>query len=249
METSYTLDDQHAGDIIVQSCGQCDIACPDVSAQGEEAFALARRQGLGASDASVYLGLQAQWKSTTDLIAEKLRVGYTNEEREIAQKDVVRKGKDLEPLNLGWASDVLGLVVYKPQHMYRIKEHPYLLVNFDGVVDNFGEVVPVEAKFVSMYGDKYYNFEVTQADWLNWDESYSTDKKAGIIGIPPYYYVQVQQQILALNAPYGWLSVIRDKGWQHRMFRVPRDQRVINEIIVQGFKVWEQITARRTAGS
>lgn len=225
-----------------------EVAYEFVGTGTEEDFALARRQGLGASDASVYLGLQTQWKSTPELIAEKLRTGYTEEEQAIAMKDVVRKGKDLEPLNLQKAAEKLGMPVHKPEHMYRIQEFPYLLVNFDGVLISQDRLIPVEAKFVSMYGDKYYDFTRTQADLINWDEGYNIERKASIVGIPPYYYAQVQQQILALDAPHGYLSVLRDKGWEHHMFVVPRDNVVIRAIILEGFKVWNQITAKRTGG-
>lgn len=244
-ERDYQIDD------ILENLSTLEVAQRNVASLPEEQFALARRQGFGASDASVYLGLQNKWKTAQDLVAEKLRTGYTEEEKAIGEKDVVRKGKDLEPLNLKKTEEKLQRPVYKPQHMYRIKEHPYLLVNFDGVVRTpTGEniLVPVEAKFVSMYGDKYYDFTKGPADWVNWADDYPTEKKAAILGVPAYYYAQVQQQILALNAPYGWLTVIRDKGWEHHMFKIPRDEPVINQIIYEGFRLWETVTAKRTAG-
>ena len=244
-ERDYQIDDT------LENLPNLEVAQQNVSTLPQLEFALARKQGLGASDASVYLGLQTQWKSAQDLVAEKLRTTITDEEMAIGEKDVVRKGKDLEPLNLQKAEAKLGTPVYKPQHMYRVREYPHLLVNFDGVARSAEDpavLIPVEAKFVSMYGDKYYDFTKGPADWVNWADDYPTEKKAAILGVPAYYYAQVQQQILALNAPYGWLTVIRDKGWEHHMFKIPRDEPVINQIIYEGFRLWETVTAKRTAG-
>ena len=45
---------------------------PNAANCTEEEFALLRRQGLVASDASIYLGLQTKWRDTEDLIRNKL---------------------------------------------------------------------------------------------------------------------------------------------------------------------------------
>lgn len=230
-----------------------EVVVPDILSLPDEEYALLRRQGLGASDASVYLGLQSKWKTKANLIAEKQRTELTDEERAIGQKEVVRKGKDLEPLILNKAASMLGAAVTKPTAMFKIKEYPYLTINFDGVMDTVDGPIPVEAKFVSQYGDKYYNREhayMREFGKLNPDNTLHKfpiqfieycEEQAQIIGIPAYYYAQVQQQMLGLGSSYGYLSALHDKGWELCIYRVPRDETVIRQIIMQGYSTWNLI--------
>lgn len=198
----------------------------DVASLSDDDYTLARRNGLGASDASVYLGLMSQFgKDTLSLIKEKCSDTISDEERAIGQKENVRKGKDLEPLILKKAQDQLGIEVIKPTSMYRHKEFEFLTVNFDGVCKPREDYIPVEAKFVSHAGEKYYN-------------------RADPNGIPDYYTAQLQQQMLCLNSPYGYLAALFDKGWIFHMFQIDRQNRIINRIIVEGFSVWEKIQAK-----
>jgi len=41
---------------------------------------------------------------------------------------------------------------------------------------------------------------------------------------------------------------MHDKGWFFRTYKVPRDEKVINQIITEGHSVWNKITSRRTGG-
>lgn len=232
----------------------------NVPALSNEEYALLRRNYLGASDASVYLGLQSKWKNKQDLIDEKCTNEITDEELAVGNKDVVRKGRDLEPLILQKAEAVLGTSVIKPSAMYAFKEYPYLSVNFDGVSMINSEHIPVEAKSVSLYGDKYYdrtkaiyresvevetvNLVIPKTSELNFIAD--VEAAAAEVGIPAYYYAQVQQQILALDAPYGYLAALHDKGWELCIYKVPRDEMVISQIIIQGYQTWQQIERRKT---
>ena len=217
------------------------------------AFALARKMGLGASDASVFLGLMSKWKTRQDLIAEKLRMQPTQEELEINQKEAVRKGKDLEPLILQKFVDVTGLEVIKPEAMYRIIDHPFLTVNFDGITEIDGQKIPVECKFVSMYGNKYWNLQQACTNWQeDTNQPWMMGASEGIFedmhtayGPPAYYIAQIQQQMLALNAPYGFFSVIFDKGWEHAIFKVYSNQQAKNRLILEGYSCWNEIQRLR----
>ena len=60
----------------------------------DDEYALIRRQGLGASDSSVLLGVNP-YKQKHDLIVEKRSKVITDEERAIKKKEAVRKGFDL----------------------------------------------------------------------------------------------------------------------------------------------------------
>lgn len=224
----------------------------DISALSDEEYALARRKGLGASDSSVLLGVNP-YKQKSDLIVEKRSKVITDEERAIKMKDAVRKGFDLEPLILQKYMKLTEKPEpIKPTSMYQIKETPYLTINFDGVsyVDDY--LIPVEAKFVTTYGDKYYKREHAfmrefgECSLHRQCRAYTdaVDRikaKAEACGIPPYYYTQVQQQIYGLGSPFGYLVALHDKGWETCVYFIPRDEDCIRNIVIDGAKTWMKI--------
>ena len=232
---------------------QLEVVCENASTLGPEEFARIRKNGLGASDASVYLGLMNKWHTRNDLIAEKIRMEPTSEELAISQKENVRKGTDLEPLILKKFIDATGIPCEKPTAMYRLKEFPYLTVNFDGVATIENQLIPVECKFVSKYGGRYWNREQKlnpekldeegifyldphQDLWENLHMSY---------GPPAYYIAQIMQQMLALDAPYGYFSVIFDDGWSHEIYKVWRNASAQSQLVIEAYKVWNEIQALR----
>lgn len=232
-----------------------EIVIPNAShlaATDNVAFNAARKNGLGASDASAFLGLMSKWKTRQDLIQEKLRTTPSQEDLEISEKEAVRKGVDLEPLVLQKFVDKTGLTVIKPEPMYRIEAHPYLTVNFDGITEINEQLIPVECKFVSMYGNKYWNMsaactafmEDSERPWLL-DKTDIYESMHITYGPPAYYIAQIQQQMLALNAPYGFFSVIFDKGWEHQIFKVYSNEVAKRELILQGYSCWNEIQSLR----
>ena len=225
-------------------CPKLEVAIENIAALDPDEYALARRKSFGASDSSIILNVNL-YHGMEDLIRTKKSTKITEEEREISKKDAVRKGRDLEPLILQKfkALHQGNPDILKPENMYRIKDFPYLTINFDGVIEESGLLIPVEAKFITTYGDKYYNRAVAferetgtcelstkNAVWSDITERIKS--KALSVGIPPYYYTQVQQQILGLDAPYGYLVALHDKGWELCIYRVPRDEDVINRLII-----------------
>jgi predicted phage-related endonuclease len=223
-----------------------------VSALEEDEYALVRRKGLGASDSSVLLGVNP-YKQKSDLIIEKRSKKITEEERAIKMKDAVRKGFDLEPLILQKYVKLTGkMEPIKPTAMYQIKNTPCLTINFDGVSTVDDKLIPVECKFVTTYGDKYYNRnnammrELGECSLQRSCRAYtdSTDRikaKAEACGIPPYYYTQVQQQMYGLGSPFGYLCALHDKGWETVLYFIPRDEECIRDIIISGTKTWMKI--------
>ena len=69
----------------------------------DDEYALIRRQGLGASDSSILLGVNP-YKTKDQLIIEKRSKHITDEERAVKLKDAVRKGFDLVTLGLSRVS-------------------------------------------------------------------------------------------------------------------------------------------------
>lgn len=224
-----------------------------------EEYVSARRNGLGTSDSSIVLGVNP-YQNLDDLIASKLRTEITEEERLVSEKTAVRKGKELEPLIIEKWIKFFKMNCIKPIHQYSHKDFPYMKFNFDGVQDTPEQYIPVEIKVVTAAGMKHYDFTKAMFDEATLSikplpdnhaiTTNSIETKAALYGIPPYYYTQLQQQILGLNAPYGYLCILCDKDWYLRTYYVHRDEKVITDLIVVGSKVWtkiEQLRQNKTA--
>ena len=224
----------------------------NASELSEEEYALVRKDSLGASDSSILCGVNL-YKKLDQLIAEKNAKFLTDEEKEIGKKPAVRMGRDLEPMLLTRFAERHSVTVEKPPMMYRVKEFPYLTINFDGVSPDIepGQNIPIEAKCVTRFGAKYYNktvvaeqvksMEITRRGDIKDHIKYYADK----CGIPGYYYTQVQQQLLGSGAPYGFLTALFIETWEFVDFIVPRDEYTISHIISTGAKVDEKITKRQ----
>lgn len=225
-----------------------------LSKTDQKAFAMVRRMGFGASDASILLGVNPFPNGTIKLLIEQKRSEtLTADEVAIGQMVNVRKGSDLEPLILQKFIDITGLEVMKPEAMYRIKEFPFLTINFDGITTIDGQLIPVECKFVSMYGNKYWEMNKACTNWQeNSERPYMLGGADTIFkdlhmayGPPDYYITQMQQQLLALKAPYGFFSVIFDKGWEHAIFKIYNSELAKNQLITEGYKCWNEIQRLR----
>ena len=203
----------------------------------EEEYAMLRKESFGGSDSSILCGVNL-YKTLNQLIKEKNCKYITDEEKEVGNKAIVRKGKDLEPIILDKAAQELGIKINKPTAMFEFKEEPILTLNYDGVAEENQVLIPIEAKLVSKYGEKYYNKDKTLEENKEVDMKIEGDsleahikRKALRIGIPAYYYTQVQQEIMGLNAPYGYLAVLFDDSWTFKLYLVKADNYVQNKII------------------
>lgn len=220
----------------------------------QEAFSMIRRVGFGASDSSIILGVNPFPDGTIEkLLAQKRTQYVTPEERAIGQMVNVRKGVDLEPIimrKFQEAYDIPEERIQKPPAMYRIDDSP-LTVNYDGVLQVPPFQVPVECKFVSTYGGKYYDTTKAMGSSLSMgidikdlgdevNEMYlaARSKEAGI---PIYYYTQIQQQLFGLNAEFGYLAALFDKDWELKTFLVMADPKVQARLRVLAEVYWNQI--------
>lgn len=222
--------------------GRLEIAIDNIQAMSHDDYALARKNYFGASDSSILCGVNL-YKTLDELLKEKNNKFITDEEREVGEKPIVKKGYDLEPIILDKAEQELERLghlgfLFKPRDMFKFKDVDGLSVNYDGVfVEGNRPLVPVEAKLVSKYGEKYYNKQVTheQAKALDMKVEGTNleqhiKRKALKLGIPPYYYTQVQQEINGLDAPYGYLAAMFDDSWTFKLYYIPRDTYVIAAI-------------------
>lgn len=220
----------------------------------KELFIKLRRNGFGASDSSILLGVNP-YEQVVDLLRKKMSTTVTEEELAVGEKENVRKGADLEPIILNKAEEFFATEIYKPQAQYRLRACPQLTTNFDGVMPLADILLPVEAKYVSPFANKYWNRQAaidkpSDIGYLP-PQSPQLDLKKYIqmcaekCGIPPYYYTQVQQQLLALNAPFGYLAALFDKGWQLLVFKVYKDQVICDALIEKSADAWEVIKGAR----
>ena len=241
-------------DIIVENAAACSVDNP-------KAFTLIRRVGFGASDASTLLGVNLYTK-LPELIKQKCSTEITDEELKVGELENVRKGRDLEPLILQKFLEfarVVGLDLCKPEPMYRIKQCPSLTINFDGVIEHptSKHLVPVEAKYVSKYAGKFWDktkaldsFTDVRAMLTTEDIQGCTMKdwithRAKQCGIPPYYYTQVQQQLLGLDAPFGYLVSLWDAGWELNVFLIPRDLPVQHALMERSTEAWNMVQLKK----
>jgi predicted phage-related endonuclease len=237
-----------------------EIAVQQIDQYPNEAYALIRKDGLGGSDASSVLGV-SPYTTRQQLVEEKCRDHLTKDEKAIGLKDSVRKGADLEPMVISKVAEILGKRIIKPVDMYAMKDFPWLKINYDGIVDKeFTEgdkyvYIPAEMKVCTTFGFKHYDFKKAWFQegigFLSMPENFglstmnTIQTKAAQYGIPPYYYTQVQQQIMGANAPFGYLCVIFERDWRVYIFVIWRDDVVIQNLIIESNKVWELIRRGR----
>lgn len=229
-----------------------NVAVLDIDPKDQEAFVQARRQGIGASDIAACLGLVPQWKTVGDLIEEKLQNSISEKEKEVGLKASVRMGAELEELILAKAAVALGRTLFKPTSMFRFKEFPWLTVNYDGVItseEEFG--TPVEAKCVTLYGRKYFDFtKANPKELRNLCVSATNPEQyfriaADLLGIPPQYYAQVQQELLGTGAAYAYLAALDVKEWELHIFKIPADKYAQSSLVIASQQVWAQVEKRQ----
>ena len=220
----------------IKNIGILDIKIDNINTLSEEEYAMVRKETFGGSDSSILCDVNL-YKNMEQLIKEKNSKYLTEEEKEVGNKPIVRKGRDLEPIILNKAATLLNREVFKPTAMFEFKEQSILTLNYDGVCIINDQYIPVEAKLVSKYGEKYYNKDKTIEENMDVDMKVEGDsleahikRKALRIGIPPYYYTQVQQEMMGLNAPYGYLAVQFDESWDFKLYYIKADTFVQNKI-------------------
>lgn len=238
----------------------------------KEQFAVARNNGFGASDSAKLLGV-SPFGDRMDLIREKA-AGTVNEE--IGKKASVRKGSDVEHIILEKGEKLISGVlhmdeeesihIHKPYNMYGLRESA-LNINYDGVVFKGENVLTIaEAKLVTKYGRKYYDFNKAMLRTIDGDVDINyinepekpthpivndinildvCTKLAEYYGVPVYYYTQVQQQLMSMTEDYGYLIVQDDDNWETYVFKIYKNEQLIEILKQKSVSAWAMVEAMR----
>ena len=226
-----------------------EISIRDVEKLDAKEFTLARRGGFGGSDSGSLLGVNP-YMSLSELIAQKASSTLSEEELAVSNQIAVIKGNDLEPLIIDKFQKIFNMQTVKPTDMYVFKEWPYLKMDFDGVTGTPEQYIPVEIKVVTKRGEKHYNpdcclfiegFGYQQAPQHYELANNSIETKAVEFGIPAYYYTQLQQEMMALNAPFGFLCTLWETEWTLHVYVIYKDETVWNALKIEGYKAWQQV--------
>ena len=233
--------------VVKQGC-YFKVVYPDIDKVTEEIYREIRRNWIGASDSSKLLNLNPFPNSTRDDLIQEKVTGEYNEE--IGKKASVRMGKDIEEVILKKVQEFFGkddYVVDKPKDMYGDEESG-LGINFDAVAIYSDFVAfPIEIKAVTKYGRKYYDF--SKSGYYQKDGEWQTPRDVNIYthipanhytelakeyGIPLYYYSQLQQQMMALNASVGFLAAMDVDNWDLHLFKIPKNECLWTDLKLMG---------------
>lgn len=248
------------------------VTAENAAQMSQEDFKEIRYDGFGASDSSRILNVNPfPGGDPITLLQDKIDRVY---DETISKKAIVRMGSDLEDFIIKKASMIIDKFIFKPSHMYGRKENG-LNTNFDGVLFfSETDIIPCEIKTISIYGGKYYDYskaillygdegdnpeaykemEAKEAILEYAPDDYMPERRpiekhilynAERLGIPPYYYTQIQQQMDFLDCEYGYLLAMDIKNWTLYAFKIPRDSHTIKNLNSRAFKLYIKLLEAR----
>lgn len=250
-----------------------EITCKNIADVTKEEFAKLRCDGFGASDSALLLDV-SPFGTRSGLVQDKADMIFHEEISKKPsvrmgsdiEPIILHKAEKLLK-QLVYSDKAL---VYKPIHMYGNKTN-HLNINFDGVLF-LNEEQPytiVEAKAVTRWGLKYYNTDKAfiktvdgEVDTVNNEPFKDLGKpEVGVItpfnikemctkladyyGIPVYYFTQVQQQLMGMDAEYGYLATLLTDVWEVYIYKIYKNEDVINVLKQESTKNWAMVEAKR----
>lgn len=172
-----------------------------------------RRNGIGGSDAAAILGM-SPWKSPMDVWLEK--TGEFTRDDEDNEK--MYWGTVLEAVVAEEFTRRTGVKTRRRNAMLQSRKHPFMIANVDRLV--VGEPAGLECKTTGLY-----NVD----DWR--------------IGIPEYYFPQVQHYMAVTGYPVWYVAVLIG-GQEYKHYEVPRDDGFIRELVAAERDFWRRVTEK-----
>ena len=182
------------------------------------AWLAARTTGIGASEMPKILGVgpPSHGDAMTTYAAKVAPQGHEGE----PEDGPLARGHELEPVILarcGRDLAKLGLTVREDQRLLRSTAREWGLATVDAEVS---DGAPAEFK-------SSISFDLDEPPLEEWQ-------------------IQVQQQIWVKGSTHGYLTALDVIEWRHRTWRLQRDQKYIDEVIIPaGDDLWLRVKERR----
>lgn len=187
------------------------VLVPTLGMEREE-WLMARRRGIGGSDAAAIAGLN-RWRSPIAVWLEKTGQIVPEEPGEAAYWGTI-----LEDIVAQEFTKRTGKKVRRRNAILQHPEHPFMLANVDRLV--VGERAGLECKISSEYRKG------------EWGEDGET--------LPPEYLIQVQHY-MAVTGYDSWYLAVLIGGNKFIHFRVDRDQELIDYLIKIESDFWKLV--------
>lgn len=172
-----------------------------------------RRNRIGGSDAAAIMGLNP-WRTAMDVWLEK--TGEFTRDDEDNEK--MYWGTVLEAVVAEEFTRRTGLKTRRRNAILQSRKHPVMIANVDRLV--VGERAGLECKTTGLYNAD---------DWL--------------IGIPEYYYPQVQHY-MAVTGYDTWYVAVLIGGQEFKYYKIARDDYFIRQLIEAETEFWHLVKTR-----
>jgi len=177
-----------------------------------------RRHGIGASDAAALYG-ESPWQSPMSLWAEKRGLTAPIDEGNVP--DYIKWGLKLEPLIASAFAEDTGreVIDIPPFTIERDLAHPELLATLDRRQRTAVGIGVLELKSTNFFARK------------QWSE-----------GVPLYYQIQVQHQLMVTGEPYASVAVLI-AGSEFLWCDIPRNDAFIDDLRRRVIEFWAMVLA------
>ncbi len=177
----------------------------------------ARKQGIGASDASAAVGLNP-YKSQLELWLEKTG--------RMSEQAITQEQEDTSPMYWGTVLEEIVAKHYQKRTGHKVRrvnailqhpEHAFMLANLDREIVGSDQVQILECKTAGFFGAKY------------WSE-----------GVPEYIQIQVQHQLAVTGKQSADVAVLV-AGQEFRIYHLQRDDDLIHNLIQLEAEFWRYV--------
>lgn len=186
----------------------------------EDDWKKGRKKTIGGSDVGAILGLN---KYSSPLKVYRSKTEDTSDQEDmISRLPSVRKGKELED----WILETKvkpyfeNYDVFKPEHMFKNINYPWLVGNLDGIgvlknkpYHSIADTIGIEIKLVTEYGELAWN-------------------NPEYYGIPPYYFTQVQTYMAITGIEVFHVCAMFENNWEFKVYTVPKDTEFIYKTLI-----------------